>query len=76
MSDGINLKFPAVVIFGAGATRGAFLRAKLPPPVDIEFFEIAGQIKGRGTPKVARKVLKSVWELYGKTHGVGLEEYY
>jgi hypothetical protein len=76
MSDGINLKFPAVVIFGAGATRGAFLHAKLPPPIDIDFFEIAGQIKGRGTPKVARRVLKSVWELYGKTHGVGLEEYY
>jgi hypothetical protein len=75
-SDGLDIKFPVVIIFGAGATRGAFPRRKLPPPLDRDFFEIAGQIKGRGTPAIARKVLTSVWELYARTHGIGLEEYY
>lgn len=72
----LSLKFPAVAIFGAGATRGAFPRSELPPPVDRDFFEIAGQISGRGTRDVARRVLKSVWEIYGRAHSIGLEEYY
>src|SRR3989344_632233 len=67
---------PCVILFGAGATRGAFADRSFPPPVDKDFFEIAGQIEGRGTRAVARKVLKSVWELYGRTNNVGLEEYY
>ncbi len=67
---------PCTILFGAGATRGAFADKSFPPPVDKDFFEIAGQIKGRGTRAVARKVLKSVWELYGRTNNVGLEEYY
>lgn len=67
---------PCVILFGAGATRGAFSERMFPPPVDKDFFEIAGQIKGRGTRAIARKVLKSVWELYGRTNNVGLEEYY
>src|SRR5439155_9615554 len=75
-SDGLDIKFPAVIIFGAGATRGAFPRRKSPPPLDRDFFEIAGQLKGRGTPAIARKVLTSVWELYARTHGIGLEDYY
>jgi hypothetical protein len=41
-----------------------------------DFFEIAGQIKGRGTPKLARSVLEDVWKLYGKASGIGLENYY
>ena len=75
-SNRLGLKFPAVVMFGAGATRGAFATNKYPPPLDADFFEIAGQIRGRGTPAIARKVLTSVWELYDKTHGIALEEYY
>ncbi len=71
-----DISNPCVILFGAGATRGAFADRPFPPPVDKDFFEIAGQIKGRGTRGVARKVLKSVWELYGRTNNVGLEEYY
>jgi hypothetical protein len=67
---------PCAILFGAGATRGAFEDRSSPPPVDKDFFELAGQIEGRGTRAVARKVLKSVWELYGRTNNVGLEEYY
>lgn len=67
---------PCAILFGAGATRDAFAGRTFPPLVDRDFFEIAGQIEGRGTRAVARKVLKSVWELYGRTNNVGLEEYY
>lgn len=73
---GLEFKGPCVLLFGAGATRGALAGRPLPPPVDKDFFEIAGQITGRGTRPVARRVLKSVWELYGTTNNVGLEEYY
>lgn len=48
----------------------------MPPPVDADFFEIAGQIKGHGTPTLARKVLGDVWSLYGNLSGIGLENYY
>lgn len=71
-----EIKNPCAILFGAGATRGAFPDKSFPPPVDRDFFEIAGLIKGRGTRAVARKVLNSVWELYGRTNNVGLEEYY
>jgi len=67
---------PCAILFGAGATRGAFADRPVPPPVDKDFFELAGQIEGRGTRAVARKVLKSVWELYDRTNNVGLEDYY
>ncbi|SRR6266852_4815753 len=72
----LDIKFPAVIIFGAGATRGAFADKKPPPPLDRDFFEIAGQLKGRGTRPIAVKVLKSVWDIYHKIDGIGLEEYY
>jgi len=42
----------------------------------MDFFEIAGQIKGHGTPKLAHAVLEDVWKLYGRLSGVGLESYY
>jgi hypothetical protein len=48
----------------------------VPPPLDADFFEIAGQTKGHGTPKLTRKVLEDVWTLYGKVSGIGLENYY
>jgi len=67
---------PAVVIFGAGATKGAFSERVIPPPVDTDFFNISHFIDGHGTQKIARQVLRSVWELYGKTNGIGLEEYF
>jgi hypothetical protein len=38
--------------------------------------EIAGQIKGHGTPTLARKVLGDVRTLYGKIFDIGLENYY
>ncbi len=72
----MKLAHPVVVLFGAGATRGAFETNRLPPPIDADFFEIAGQIKGHGTPTLARKVLGDVRNLYGRIFGVGLENYY
>ena len=71
------MKHPIVAIFGAGATRGGLVDHSNPvPPLDSDFFDIAGQIHEKGTGKLAEKVLHSVWELYGKTHAVGLEYYY
>jgi len=72
----MKLAHPLVLLFGAGATRGAFERNPIPPPVDRDFFEIAGQIKGHGTPVLARSVLSDVHNLYGTVFGVGLESYY
>ncbi|MBI2070282.1 MAG: SIR2 family protein [Elusimicrobia bacterium] len=67
---------PAVFIFGAGATRGAFEDSKFSPPIDRDFFDIAGQLQGHGTDSLARQVLNSVWDLYGETRGISLERYY
>jgi hypothetical protein len=72
----MKLSHPIVLLFGAGATRGALRASAVPPPLDADFFEIAGQIKGHGTPILARSVLGDVWRLYGKVSGVGLETYY
>jgi len=72
----MKLAHPVVVVFGAGATRGGLRSNKLPPPVDADFFEIAGQIKGHGTPRLARTVLGDVRTLYGKIFDIGLENYY
>lgn len=72
----MKLLHPAVLLLGAGATRGAFPQKVPPPPVDADFFEIAGQIKGHGTQLLARKVLGDVWKLYGKVSGIGMEDYY
>jgi len=72
-----KLKHPVAIIFGAGASRGGLdSPASVPPPVDKDFFDIANQLSGHGTPKLARKVLNDVWQLYGRTNGVGLETYY
>jgi hypothetical protein len=62
----MKLLHPVVMLFGAGATKGGLRYKSVPPPVDADFFEIAGQIKGHGTPKLARTVLGDVWTLYGK----------
>lgn len=67
---------PAVFIFGAGASRGAFKESDFPPPIDGDFFDIAGQLQGHGTDSLARSVLSSVWDLYGETRGISLERYY
>ncbi|MBA7569051.1 hypothetical protein ES708_10788 [subsurface metagenome] len=73
----MNLLHPLVILFGAGATRGAFAdSANPPPPVDTDFFDTAAGLTGRGTEKLALKVLKSVFELYGRTNGISLEAYY
>ncbi len=72
----MKLSHPVVLLFGAGATRGAFPNKSVPPPVDADFFEIAGQIRGHGTPTLARKVLGDVRTLYGRVPGIGLENYY
>jgi hypothetical protein len=72
-----KLKHPVVIIFGAGASRGGLDGASgAPPPVDKDFFDIANQLSGHGTPKLAKKVLNDVWQLYRRTNGVGLETYY
>src|SRR5579859_1884768 len=72
----MKLARPVVFLFGAGATRGGLQANRFPPPVDADFFEIAGQIKGHGTPSLARKVLQDVHGLYGRIFGVDLENYY
>ena len=54
----MKLAHPVAILFGAGATRGGLRTNILPPPLDADFFEIAGQMKGHGTPSLARKVLE------------------
>jgi hypothetical protein len=72
-----KLKHPVAIIFGAGASRGGLdAAAGVPPPVDKDFFDLANQLAGHGTPKLTKKVLNDVWQLYGRTNGVGLETYY
>jgi len=72
-----KLKHPIVLIFGAGASRGGLDKVPgVPPPVDRDFLDIANQLIGHGTPKLAKKVLNDVWQLYRRTNGVGLETYY
>lgn len=65
-----------VILLGAGATRGAFKDQVVPPPLDQDFFDIAGQIAGRGTRRLATRVIKDVFDLYGRASGVGLEQYF
>lgn len=72
----MKLSHPVVLLFGAGSTRGSHEGKNVPPPVDSDFFEIAGQIKGHGTPVLARSVLGDVRNLYGRIFGIGLENYY
>lgn len=64
------------LIFGAGATRGALQNSSVPPPIDKDFFDIAGQIRGRGTPRLAKQVIRDVFDLYGCFSGIGLEQYF
>lgn len=64
------------ILFGAGATRGALQNRVLPPPVDQDFFDIASQIFGRGTRRLAVRVTKDVFDLYHHVSGVGLEQYF
>lgn len=72
-----KLQHPIVVIFGAGASRGGLDQGSgVPPPIDRDFFDIANQLVGHGTPKLAKRVLNEVWQLYRKINGVGLETYY
>ncbi|MFI5096086.1 MAG: SIR2 family protein [Candidatus Acidiferrales bacterium] len=72
-----KLPHPITLIFGAGASRGGLDKAPgVPPPVDKDFFDIANQLVGHGTPKLAKKVLNDVWQLYQRTNAVGLETYY
>ena len=72
----MNLEHPSVLLFGAGATRGGLASNQIPPPVEADFFDIAGQVRGRGTPIYAKSVLRNVWDLYQRTSGIGLEAYY
>ena len=73
----MNFPQPLVLIFGAGATRGGLEGKANPPlPIDMDFFDIAMQLRGHGTSAVARRVQRSVWNLYRKSTGVSLEKYY
>ncbi len=72
----MTLKTPVVVLFGAGATRGGLATSQVPPPLDADFFDISGHVRGHGTPRLAKVVLNDVWALYKRTSGVGLEAFY
>jgi hypothetical protein len=73
----IKFPHPAVFIFGAGATMGSLIDTPyIAPPIDNNFFDIAAKIPSHGTPQLANRVLKNVWDLYGKIHDIGLEKYY
>ena len=72
----MKLHHPVVVLFGAGATRGGLAKNNVPPPLDTDFFDIAAQVSGHGTPRLAKTVLNDVWALYRRTSGIGLEAYY
>jgi hypothetical protein len=65
-----------VLLLGAGATRGALKGRKTAPPLDWDFFDIAGQIRGHGTEQLAASVARDVFDLYGRVSGVGLEQYF
>lgn len=65
-----------VMLFGAGATRGAFRDRVPPPPLDQDFFDVAGQLIGRGTRRLAARITRDVFELYGRVSGIGLEQYF
>lgn len=65
-----------VVLFGAGATRGALQKRVPPPPIEHDFFDIARQISGPGTGRLRAGVTDDVFKLYGHVSGVGLEEYF
>ena len=65
-----------VILFGAGATRGALRNRPVPPPLDRDFFDIASQLRGRGTGRLASRVMREVFDLYRHVTGVGLEEYF
>jgi len=73
-----KFQHPVAIIFGAGASRGGIKdkNVQLNPPVDKDFFDIVKRIKGRCTPILVREVLKTVFELYGRTTGIGLERYF
>jgi len=64
------------MLLGAGATRGALSERVPPPPLDRDFFDVAGQIVGRGTRRLATRVIKDVFDLYGRVSGIGLEQYF
>lgn len=72
-----TLPHPTIFIFGAGASRGGLEYRGVPyPPVDNDFFDIANQIRFHGTPKLARRVLDTVFNLYKRTTGISLEACY
>jgi hypothetical protein len=64
------------ILFGAGATRGALQNRAVPPPIDRDFFDIASQLSGFGTGRLAARVTKEVFSLYRHVSGVGLEDYF
>jgi hypothetical protein len=65
-----------VVLFGAGATRGAFDQQVLIPPTEYDFFDIAGQLGGRGTQRLTQQVTSEVFSLYRRVSAIGLEQYF
>lgn len=63
----MRLPRPMVMLFGAGATRAALEGRSPPPPLDGDFFEIATQVRGRGTPRLAKRVGKDVHDLHDRS---------
>lgn len=70
------MKPSLVILFGAGATRGALQNRPVPPPVDRDFFDIARQLSVGRTGTLSGRVANEVFKLYRHVAGVGLEEYF
>lgn len=67
---------PAVVILGAGATRGAStLRRPIRPPLDADFFSQLMRFR-QGDHECVDQVLRDVPKLCGSAHNTTLEQYF
>lgn len=66
----------SVILLGAGATRGVLGERNPPPPLDRDFFDIASQLSGGGTRRLAARVTRDVFDLYRHVSGVSLEQYF
>jgi len=73
----VGLNAPALVVLGAGATRGAsFVRdLKGPlPPLDCDFFTQAQRL-GSDRKRLVDRLISNVSELFGNNFSLTMEQY-